>query len=106
MKKIVLATVLAALGSASALAADLAPRAYSKAPMMAAPVSTWQGFYVGGNVGYGWGGDGKTNFTFLPTETAFGDQNTSLNAKPQGVIGGVQIGYNWQADVFVAGFEA
>ncbi len=37
MKKIVLATVLAALGSASALAADLAPRAYSKAPIMVEP---------------------------------------------------------------------
>ena len=35
MKKIVLATFLAALGSASALAADLGPRAYTKAPMMA-----------------------------------------------------------------------
>jgi outer membrane immunogenic protein len=105
MKKIVLATVLAALGSASALAADLAPRAYSKAPMMAAPVSTWQGFYVGGNVGYGWG-NGKTDVAFLPSQAAFGAANTTLNSNPQGVIGGAQIGYNWQTGIFVAGFEA
>ena len=105
MKKIVLATVLAALGSASALAADLGPRAYTKAPMMAAPVSTWQGFYIGGNVGYGWG-DGKTDFRFLPDETTFSEQNTSLRAKPKGAIGGAQIGYNWQANAFVVGFEA
>jgi outer membrane immunogenic protein len=105
MKKIVLATVLAALGSASALAADLAPRAYSKAPMMAAPVSTWQGFYIGGNVGYGWGA-GATDVSFLPSPAAFGVANTSLNSNPQGVIGGAQIGYNWQTGIFVAGFEA
>jgi outer membrane immunogenic protein len=104
MKKIVLATVLAALGSASALAADLGPRAYTKAPMMTAPVSSWQGFYIGGNVGYGWG-DGKTDFSFLPSPDDFTVANTSLNSNPQGVIGGAQIGYNWQSGVVVAGFE-
>jgi outer membrane immunogenic protein len=105
MKKIVLATVLVAVGSASALAADLGARTYTKAPMMAAPVNTWQGFYIGGNVGYGWG-NGKTDVTFLPTEAGFGAANTSLNSDPQGVIGGAQIGYNWQTGAFVAGLEA
>jgi outer membrane immunogenic protein len=105
MKKIVLATVLAALGSASALAADLGPRAYTKAPVMAAPVSTWQGFYIGGNVGYGWG-DGNTGIGFLPTPDLFLVQNASLNNKPKGVIGGVQAGYNWQMGSLVTGFEA
>src|SRR3954453_11855415 len=104
MKKIVLATVLAALGSASALAADLAPRAYSKAPMMAAPVSTWQGFYIGGNVGYGWG-RGNTSSTgglggFIDIAPWSNDTN------PKGVLGGAQIGYNWQAGSFVTGLEA
>src|SRR3954451_22881078 len=55
MKKIVLATVLAALGSASALAADLAPRAYSKAPMMAAPVSTCRASTSAATLGMGGG---------------------------------------------------
>jgi outer membrane immunogenic protein len=105
MKKIVLATVLAALGSASALAADLGPRAYTKAPMMVEPVSTWQGFYIGGNIGYGWG-RGNTDFSFLPSQADFGEANTSLNSNPRGVIGGAQIGYNWQTGVVVAGFEA
>jgi outer membrane immunogenic protein len=53
MKRIVLATALVALGSASALAADLPPRSYDKAPAMAAPATNWSGLYVGGNVGYG-----------------------------------------------------
>jgi outer membrane immunogenic protein len=105
MKKIVLATFLAALGSASALAADLGPRAYTKAPMMATPVSTWQGFYIGGNVGYGWG-DEKTDFSFLPREASFGIVNTTLDTKPKGVLGGAQIGYNWQMGTLVTGFEA
>jgi outer membrane immunogenic protein len=105
MKKIVLATVLAALGSASALAADLAPHAYSKAPMMAAPVSTWQGFYIGGNVGYGWG-RGNTDFSFLPTPLDFGIADATLNTKSKGALGGAQIGYNWQMGSLVTGFEA
>ena len=106
MKKIVLATVLAALGSASALAADLGPRAYTKAPMMAAPVSSWQGFYIGGNVGYGWGGDGRTDFSFLPDPVTFDTLNATLDTKPKGVLGGAQIGYNWQMGSLVTGFEA
>jgi outer membrane immunogenic protein len=104
MKKIVLATVLAALASASALAADLGPRAYTKAPMMAAPVSSWQGFYIGGNVGYGWG-DGKTDFSFLPTPLDFGIANATLDTKSKGALGGAQIGYNWQMGSLVTGFE-
>jgi outer membrane immunogenic protein len=104
MKKIVLATVLAALGSAPTLAADLGPRAYTKAPVMVERMSSWQGFYIGGNVGYGWG-DGKTDFSFLPSEAKFPDANTSLNSNSRGVIGGAQIGYNWQTGFVVAGFE-
>src|SRR5215212_11739403 len=54
MKKIIVATVLAAIGSTAALAADLGARApYSKAPAMVAAVGSWSGFYLGGNVGYG-----------------------------------------------------
>src|SRR4051794_33642702 len=77
MKKIILATVLAGIGSTSALAADLGARApYSKAPAMVA-VSNWSGFYIGGNVGYGWG-NGNTDLVFLPTPVAFGVANTSF----------------------------
>jgi hypothetical protein len=37
----------------SAFAADMAPRAYTKAPAEIAAVYDWTGFYVGANVGYG-----------------------------------------------------
>jgi outer membrane immunogenic protein len=103
MKRIVLATALVALGSASALAADLPPRGYNKAPAMAA-ATNWSGLYIGGNVGYGWG-NGNTDFTFLPAAAAE-SANATLDTKPEGVIGGAQIGYNWQMGSLVTGLEA
>jgi outer membrane immunogenic protein len=104
VKKIVLATALLAAGSASAFAADLPARTYTKAPMMA-PINTWQGFYIGGNVGYGWGNSG-TEFTGLPSTVIFNVAPTSLDTKPKGMIGGAQIGYNWQMGSLVTGLEA
>src|SRR3954451_10248907 len=86
MKKIILATVLAALGSTSALAADLGARApYAKAPAMVEAVGNWSGFYIGGNVGYGWG-NGTTNFAFLPSSVAFGDRDARADLKSNGLI--------------------
>jgi outer membrane immunogenic protein len=101
MKKIVLATALLALGSASAFAADLPARGMvAKAPAMA-PVNTWQGFYIGGNVGYGWG-NGTIDLTPRPLDV----DPASLDTKSNGVIGGAQIGYNWQIGAVVTGLEA
>jgi outer membrane immunogenic protein len=105
MKKIILATVLAGIGSTAALAADLGARTYTKAPAMMASVSNWTGLYIGGNVGYGWG-NGNTDFSFLPTPAAFGTPNTSLDNRSHGVIGGAQIGYNWQMGSLLTGLEA
>src|SRR5881396_2949563 len=56
MKKILAGSAIAAavLSASSALAADMAPR-YTKAPVAAAIVYDWTGFYIGGNAGYSWG---------------------------------------------------
>jgi outer membrane immunogenic protein len=106
MNKILFATAaFLAFGSASALAADLGERMPMKAAPIATSVPSWAGFYIGGNVGYGWG-NGNTDFTFLPNEAAFGTKNGSLDSKPEGVIGGAQIGYNWQFGSMVTGLEA
>jgi outer membrane immunogenic protein len=75
-----------------------------------APVYNWTGWYVGGNVG-GSRGDAKTDFagngsvSFASTSSSvFGASNT---AHPNGVIGGGQIGYNYQfSPNWVLGFEA
>jgi outer membrane immunogenic protein len=90
--------------AAPAFAADLAV----KAPVMPlAPVSPWTGFYIGGNVGYGWS-DQAVNFSgsasMLPA-IARGQIPSSLAGNPRGAIGGVQAGYNWQTGAFVLGVE-
>ena len=58
MKKIILASALALI-AAPALAADLPRRsaAVAPAPIYAAPIFTWSGFYVGAQAGYSGGND-------------------------------------------------
>jgi outer membrane immunogenic protein len=106
MKHLLLATTaLAAVAIASAAsAADLGTRApvYTKAPVYA-PVSNWTGLYLGGNVGYGWG----NNDMSLAESTALeGFANQSFGNHSNGVIGGGQVGYNWQMGSFLTGLEA
>ncbi len=97
MKKLLLATVaLAALGTAPALAADLAARPYTKAPPpIAAPIYNWTGFYIGGHVGAAFGND--DNFNGLVV-------GTNNDAR---FLGGVQGGFDFQfAPTWVLGIEA
>src|SRR5262245_12999420 len=92
---------LAALGSASAFAADLPVRMPVKAPPVAYVVPfSWTGFYIGGNVGWGGAGDDRVGFHF--DGDFLGDVG---NAKPNGIFGGGQIGYNWQTGAWVFGVE-
>ena len=70
-------------------------RAY--APVVAA---NWAGFYLGGNFGSGTGRDRSS--LNLP---AAGIVET-FNLAPDGINGGVQAGYNWQAANWVFGLEA
>jgi outer membrane immunogenic protein len=66
------------------------PVAYPQ-PVAAYPLTVdcyrWFGPYIGGNLGY-----------------AFGVVDTNP-AKPTGVAGGIQAGYNWQNGAFVFGIE-
>jgi outer membrane immunogenic protein len=107
IRKLGLAGVVACIAvacSSAALAADLSP-AY-KAPVKAlAPVWSWTGFYIGGNVGYGWD-SGSTGISTASTDPALapalaaivgaGSFPAALSTSAKGVIGGGQIGYNWQ----------
>jgi len=79
-----------------ASAADL-PRKAPAAPARA-PVYGWSGFYVGGNVGGGWG---KSDVDFTPNDTGasslfFPGGPPSVSMKSSGALGGLQVGYNWQ----------
>jgi len=95
----ILACALAALAlpivSLPALGADLAvkPPVYKAAPV--SPVANWNGWYVGGHVGYLWG------------ETTVWEDGVleEKNAKTNGFVGGLLTGFNWQRDAWVFGLE-
>ncbi len=97
-----LVTLIAALsafaGVTAASAADLPVRSRSyAAPVTPVAAFSWTGFYIGGNVGYGWG---KTTGTAANAIPAVG------NFDIDGAFGGVQGGYNWQFNNWVVGIEA
>jgi len=102
MKKFALigAALLAVSVVAPAKAADLPVKA-----VPIAPVWVWTGFYVGGNVGYGWASS-NTDVRFLDNVTGvtLATQNQKINL--DGWLAGIQAGYNWQAGRMVYGIEA
>jgi outer membrane immunogenic protein len=103
MKRLLLGiAAIAALVGTPALAADLA---YKALPPV--PIYSWTGFYLGGNVGYSWG---TASSVYSDDPLAFPPPFTSTNSgteKLDGVIGGGQIGYNWEANqTWVLGVEA
>jgi len=88
MKKFLLGTVaLVALGTASAVAADLPARTYTKAPVYAAPIYNWTGIYVGAHIGAAFGGDNA----FAATDPAL-----TSSKRDAAFLGGGQIGADYQ----------
>jgi outer membrane immunogenic protein len=104
MKRLLVAGSLVGLGTLPALAADLPVKApmYAKAP--AAVAYNWTGFYVGANAGVGLGRD-LTSASLSNGFVAPLVANPRSYLGPLGVIGGGQIGYNWQAGNWVLGLE-
>lgn len=99
MKKVLLGAAFILAFGGSAVAADMAIP--TKAPAVVASVYNWTGLYMGGNVGYAW--DHKTTDTY--DSTGLFVETTTSNG--QGVIGGGQIGFNFQfAPTWLVGFEA
>ena len=90
------ATAMAVAGSA--FAADLPSRAPPPVYVPPAPIFTWTGIYVGGQIGYAWGSQ-NVNFG---DEFGFYD---SLSYNASGMIGGAHVGYNLQLSQFVVGVE-
>jgi outer membrane immunogenic protein len=126
MKKLAAVSAIAlALGMGSALAADLPSR---KAPVIVPPPPpplTWNGFYAGLNIGGGWNSNngnnevsafwdprfpfGSSRFVpgqgFIPNLFFLPDSNRTGTAG--GVVGGAQVGYNYQFNPsIVIGAEA
>jgi outer membrane immunogenic protein len=87
MRKLVAGAAMAAAITVSpALAADMRMGPLP-GPYVAPPPPSWTGAYVGLNVGYQFG------------------KVDNLPLKPNGVLGGIQGGYNWQTGQFVLGAE-
>jgi outer membrane immunogenic protein len=92
MKKLVIALTAVAAFTGSALAADLPARTYSKAPVMAAPLPTWTGFWISG--GFGYGMMDYQHSEFDPTTGLLSSQGQDAAGK--GWIGKVGLGYDYQ----------
>jgi outer membrane immunogenic protein len=89
-------------GTIAASAASAADMAVKAAPIPVAAPFSWTGFYIGGNVGYGWAHDDVTAFV-RTTGALF----TTFDFNQSGIIGGGQVGYNWQvAPDWLIGIEA
>lgn len=94
-RQFLLASVAAIALTGTALSAELPP------PAPPAPIFTWTGLYIGGQVGWAWDRDPTTVAGFFPP-VAF---SSSFASDPDGVIGGAHLGYNLQIGQWVAGIE-
>src|SRR5258708_34845996 len=108
----------------SGFAADLAPKMYSKAPVVPAVIYDWTGFYIGGNVGYSWGrertdGDltgtssvsvfrtaGPTLLAGFPVVTTLPTLPLTCRANLHRLIRCGQAGYHWRGRTRLFGLEA
>lgn len=103
---LVATTIAFAYGSTAAGAADL-PMPVKASPT---PVYQWTGCYVGGNIG---GGASGTNFGstvgpgtyLLGSDPATAGASGGGGANADGLLGGGQVGCNWQSGTLVLGLE-
>jgi len=113
------AAIALALSAGSALAADLPSR--KEAPVYVPPPPPppmWTGFYGGLNIGGGWDANGgqsgasayyDPNVPFAATQNGVSNlfflPNGNTLGSAGGVVGGAQVGYNFQFNQFVLGVE-
>jgi outer membrane immunogenic protein len=103
MKRLATGAVALALIGTPALAADMgvpAPSYYPKFPPPA--IYDWTGIYVGGHIGGGMLVDSVSQNGVSPG--GFNFANTG-NLRPAGVIGGAQVGANYEVAPWVVGLE-
>lgn len=104
-RKFTLAAAFVALSAGSSLAADLVE---SDPIPDADPVFTWAGAFIGAHVGYAWGDASTTGLAGGnggPFDQGANGIGHVTFVEPDAIFGGVQVGYNWQFDQFVAGVE-
>ena len=98
LRRVLFASAGAVALVGSAFAADLPSRAPPPVYVPPAPIFTWTGVYVGGQIGY----------AFAKQNANYGDSvggYSSFSQNTDGVIGGAHVGYNLQLNQFVVGLE-
>jgi outer membrane immunogenic protein len=100
MNKFLMALTAVAAMTGTASAADLAARPYTKAPVAAAPVTTWTGCYVGAG-----GGGAMTNndHNDYATGAPGVPLSPNLTTGARGWFGTVQVGCDYQFQNWVVG---
>ncbi|PNG24523.1 outer membrane protein [Methylocella silvestris] len=97
LRRALLTTTTLAVFAGSALAADL-PYGQGTGGYAPAPIFTWTGLYVGGQIGYGWANSAISGWgPFF----AF----SGVSYSPSGILGGAHVGYNLQFNQIVLGLE-
>ena len=100
MRRCLLLSAASVAFAGSAFAADLGTPMPYKAPMVAPPIFSWTGCYIGGSVG---GGFGQTTMT---DDIGFvAPAGSSASTDTSGVVGGGQVGCNYQFSSVVIGAE-
>ena len=107
MKKLLLASAaFGAFIAGPAMAADIAPHPVYGPPVVAVPVVSWTGCYLGGNVGYHRSQFGQQlSFDELPPAPGPVEWQMTNGLTPSGVAGGYQVGCQVQTGHFVWGVE-
>ncbi len=125
MKKLTaISTIALLMGMGSALAADLPSRKAPPVYVPPPPPLTWNGFYAGLNIGGGWNANNGNNevsayydpnYSFASSRSGntgyvpnlFFLPNGNQTGTAGGVVGGAQVGYNFQFNPsIVVGAEA
>ena len=92
----------AACAAALATAANAADAVVEEV-VVVEPGFTWTGGYIGANIGYGWA---DFEQTFDANVIIIGPVSQGFDTDGDGIVGGAQAGFNWQAGQFVFGVEA
>lgn len=95
----VLLASIALIGSAAAADMPIKAPVY-KAPVVAPPYN-WSGIYVGGHIGGGWSNVDISD----PTGAVFAPLGSTIGLNGNSLLGGGQIGFNWQSGHLVLGAQ-
>jgi outer membrane immunogenic protein len=108
MRKAVVAAAAAFAVASGAMTIQATAADMGFMPAPAPYVPTWQGFYIGGHIGLGEAEvEGRARVDYFDDVDSDLDQSFSFrdSLTPDGLIGGIQAGYNWQWDSLIFGIE-